>query len=391
MLKRLSEQGLYSGIALSLQLISIPILAHSYQVEDIAFLATLISVSVFLSNFVGLKFDILNHGLTKLTCIRLYLSLIFYLQIVLFSSLFILLFVWLIGFQGELIFTFSALLALAASLCLYNNAIAFRFRCGKYKLVGVQKISRNILYCILLAAAQQLSALGLVLAEALSRIPSFSISFFLRLRKIFKKYCFKIINDNRRRIGLLLVQSSFNSINLHIFVFVILMLGESKLIALFYLASRVLALPNALFNQSAAQLFLKNFDYQNKNIYLMKNAFLMIFIGSVLFFIIWLALQLFGSLIYGDYWYDLEWVVIALIPTYFAQFVVSPILGSYYLLGLQKLQIVLEAIKLVCVGISIWLSYYFDAGNVFQVYAFTNAGLYFALLVVLFFKNKTHV
>lgn len=223
------------------------------------------------------------------------------------------------------------------------------------------------------------SVIGLLIGEVIGRFSGA----FTYLKKMdwsrFRSYGFsfvqiKMVSKRYKSFPLLSSWSALlNNFGTQLPVFFLVAVFDTKTAGFFFLAQKILTVPEGLLGFSASQVYMSQAANQARQSYEEFRLFYwgivkkMIFLGGVAIGAITLIAPPLIQVIFGDEWIETGSFLQALALMYVMRIIVHPLVANFYVFEAFKTQIVAELVRFILILISILLSLQLYASPVISI------------------------
>lgn len=382
----------------------LPIISRLYSKEQFGELAVLMSSSTILAIVMTLKLEmaIFNRSERKERHSIVFSTGVLATSFLLISLLFVTEFqVELLSLYDNKISTVTlffipiAAFFIALFFLITNYAIAEK----QFKEVAKVKVQRSVAQ-VVLQIGLSFSAVGLVVAESLSRV----VGVYSLYRKNLKASNFRgfglqtfleALKSNIRFLKYSSVAALFNVVSLQFpTLFIASVFGVSGA-GVFLLTNRLVALPVSLLGQSMAQVYSSEFSSKIDNIEylntLFKKVVLKSFLFSSLIFVIGGAFAEWAVVFFlGEKWVQVSDFIVILTPMLILQFTSTPISNTLNMLECQHLMLMWDFFRLLsmCLLTVIAITQKLDIEQFLTGYSIVISVCYVLILCITWLKLK---
>lgn len=226
----------------------------------------------------------------------------------------------------------------------------------------------------------QIGMIGLLIGEVLGRF-SGALTYLKTIRKneiLKEKFHFKTLFVVMRRYKSFPIVSSWSSIlgslGNQLPVFFLAAAFDAKTVGLFFLAQKVLTIPEGLLGFSASQVYLSQSAQQSRMSHEKFNSFFwdivkkMIVMGAVVIGLVVLIAPPFIHIVFGDNWGQSGTYIQILSILYLMKIIINPISNNFYVFEALKIQMLSECIRFIFIALSILAAIYTIENPVLSIF-----------------------
>ena len=261
-----------------------------------------------------------------------------------------------------------ALSLLGMGLCQALNLWAIRTE--EYTAMSKSKVMMNgsTVFSQILLGLFHIGLIGLLIGEVLGRF-SGTVTYLKTIKKNelrFERFSFKKIIYVMQRYKWFPIVSSWSailgSLGNQLPVFFLAAAFDAKTVGLFFLAQKILTIPEGLLGFSASQVYLSQSAQQSRMSYEKFKTFFwdivrkMVLMGVAIIGLVVLVAPPLIHIIFGDNWGESGTYIQILAVLFLMKIIVNPITANFYVFEALKTQMLSEIIRFVLIGLSIYLA-----------------------------------
>ncbi len=247
-------------------------------------------------------------------------------------------------------------------------------RTESYRYIAQGRVQMNMSQMLIQVSLGMTSRSGslLIAGDALGRVVGgFGLAYFFRqdfsrLRAVISRKRMKNMAIRYKKFPLISSWSSiFSGLSTHLPTFFIAGMIGIKAAGLYLIASRILALPDALFGNAVKQVYIA------KGAKLLQNSFpqfrklfkttiqKLILLSLSIFTFVFILAPFLLPIVFGESWEETGTFVQCMVILYASQLIITPITANFYLLELLHLQVIAELGRLLFLILGIGYAYLF--------------------------------
>lgn len=369
---------LMAGTALSnlFIFITIPVLTRLYTPEEFGHLSVFLSIVYTLQIIASLRYETAIPLPEKtVDAFHLFvLSIIFVCCTSLLTFIVVLLFPIASIFSMPELDQYMGLLAFSLlGIGFYQVLNLWAIRTEEYKAMSKAKVMMNggqVTSQIVLGLFQ-IGMLGLMIGEVIGRY-SGTLTY---MKKISRKDLFqqkldvgKLVEALKRYKSFPLISSwssILGGIGAQLPVFFLAALFDAKMVGLFFLAQKILTVPEGILGFSASQVYLsQSAQYARQSYEAYKQFFWssiqkMALLGVGTIGLVVLVAPAVIHIVFGDEWEQSGTYIQVLAILYLMKIIVGPISANFYVFEALKIQLLAEILRCSCIITSLFLAFQF--------------------------------
>lgn len=216
-----------------------------------------------------------------------------------------------------------------------------------------------------------LGLIGLLIGEVLGRFAG-TVTYLKTIRKAefhLVTFSMKKVISVMRRYKYFPIISSWSSIlgslGNQLPVFFLAAAFDAKTVGLFFLAQKVLTIPEGLLGFSASQVYLSQSAQQSRMSYEKFTIFFwdivkkMVFMGAATIGLVVLIAPPLVHVVFGAGWEESGRYIQILSVLFLMKIIVNPISANFYVFEALKIQMLSESIRFLLIGLSIYLAIFY--------------------------------
>lgn len=243
-------------------------------------------------------------------------------------------------------------------------------RTEEYSTISKAKVAMNggQVFSQIILGFFHIGLLGLLIGEVFGRI-SGTLTYVKTIKKSeFKVHQFRLsqmINVIKRYKSFPIISSwssALGSLGGQLPVFFLAAIFDAETVGYYFLAQKVLTIPEGLLGFSASQVYLSQsaqtsrMSYEKFSLFFWDIVRKMIIMGVVIIGLVVLVAPPIIHIVFGENWGQAGIYIQILAVLFFMRIVVNPITANFYVFEALKIQLGSEVLRFACISLSIFLA-----------------------------------